>query len=150
MGQKQINTPGTQNSAYRLAQKNYKEWKLGIECRAGIRVRIDATIMVEIDTCMKDKVRIIREPQKAVIVDMSVVGLGVISQIFLPKGAILVIQLDATLFNLDKPARVIGEVRYCRPSKSKNYRVGVKFLDVEKNLLARIKDYVEQHKHHAV
>jgi c-di-GMP-binding flagellar brake protein YcgR len=123
---------------------------LSIESRAGIRVKIDATIMVEIDTEMKEKVRIIREPQKAVIVDISVVGLGVISPIFFPKGAILVIQLDASLFSLEKPARVIGEVRYCRPSKNKSYRLGLKFLDIDKGLLAKMREYVEQHRHHAV
>lgn len=140
----------TQNSAYRPAQNNFQEKELAIESRAGIRVKIDATIMVEIDTGMKDKVRIIREPQKAVIVDISIIGLGVISPIFLPKGAILVIQLDTSIFDTGKPARVIGEVRYCRPSKNKDYRTGVKFLDIDKALLAKIKEYVEQHKHNAV
>ncbi|MDD5269763.1 MAG: PilZ domain-containing protein [Candidatus Omnitrophica bacterium] len=123
---------------------------MSIDSRAGIRVKIDATIMVEIDMGMKDKVRIIREPQKAVIVDISIIGLGVISPIFLPKGAILVIQLDTSIFGPVKPARVIGEVRYCRPSKNRDYRTGVKFIDIDKALLAKIKEYVEQHKNSAV
>ncbi len=123
---------------------------MAIDSRAGIRVKIDATIMVEIDTGMKDKVRIIREPQNAVIVDISVIGLGVLSPIFLPKGAILVIQLDTSIFDTAKPARVIGEVRYCRPSRNKDYRTAVKFLDIDKALLATIKENVEQHKHNAV
>lgn len=123
---------------------------MAMESRAGMRVKMAATIMVEIDTDMKEKVRIIREPQKAVIVDISVIGLGVISQIFFPKGAILVIKLDASLFDLEKPVRIIGEVRYCRPSKSKDYRLGVKFLDIDKDLLSRIREHVEQHKHNAV
>lgn len=119
---------------------------MAIESRAGVRVRIDATIMVEIDMGMKEKVRILREPQKAVVVDISAVGIGIIAPIFFPKNALVVVQLDTSSLNFDKSARIIGEVRYCRPTRAEKYRVGVKFLEIEKSLLDKIKDYVERNK----
>lgn len=123
---------------------------MAIESRAGVRVRIDATIMVEIDMGMKEKVRILRGPQKAVVVDISAVGIGVISPIFFPKSALIVVQLDTSSLDFDKSARIIGEVRYCRPTRKGKYRVGLKFLEIEKSLLDKIKDYVERNKDKSV
>ena len=121
---------------------------MAIESRAGVLVRIEATVMVEIDVGMKNEVRILREPQKAIIRDISVVGIGIASPIFFPKGAIMVVQIDTSSFGMEKPAKVIGEVRYCRPVKDKEgkYKVGIKFLEIEKALLGKIAEYVERNK----
>jgi len=102
--------------------------------------------MVEIDIGMKEDVRILREPQKAVIVDVSTVGFGIIAPIFFPKNALLVIDMDASVFNIDKHAKIIGNVRYCRPAKDGKYKVGVKFVEIEKPLLVKIREYVERQK----
>ena len=123
---------------------------MAMESRAGVRVRMDATIMVEIDMGMKEDVRILREPQKAMIVDISVVGFGVEVPIFFPKSALLIIDMDSSIFKMDKRARILGEVRYCRPAKDGKYRLGIKFIEVDKTFLGKIKEYVEQNKHKAV
>ncbi|MFH1014742.1 MAG: PilZ domain-containing protein [Nitrospirota bacterium] len=114
----------------------------GMESRGGVRVRIDATAMVEVDKAMKEQVRILREPQKVTIADVSTVGLGLVSPVFLPKGAILVIKMESAIFNFDKPISLKGEVRYCKPSKEGRYKVGIKFVEVENDVLNKIKEYV--------
>lgn len=123
---------------------------MAIESRAWVRVSIDATVMVEVDMGMKEKVRILHEPQKAVVVDISVGGMGLVAPIFFPKNALLDIRFDASIFDFDRPAKIIGEVRYCRPTNDGKYRVGVKYVEIEKTLLARIKNYVEQNKDKSV
>ena len=119
---------------------------MAMESRAGARVMIDATIMVEIDIGMKEDIRVLREPHKAEIIDISVLGVGIIAPIYFPRNAILVIDMDASPFNVEKHVIIIGEVRYCRPSKGGKYRLGVKFAEMDKSFLSKIKDYVEQNK----
>ncbi len=114
----------------------------GMESRGGVRVGIDATAMVEVDKAMKEQVRILREPQKVTVVDVSTIGLGLVSPVFLPKGAILVINMESAIFSFDKPINIKGEVRYCKPSQEGRYKVGIKFIEVESDVLQKIKEYV--------
>lgn len=114
----------------------------GMESRNGVRVGINATAMVEIDRVMKEQVCILHEPQKVAIADVSVVGLGVVSPLFLPKGAILESKVESAVFNFDRPMNIKGEVRYCRPAQEGRYKVGVKFIEVESDALQKIKEYV--------
>lgn len=122
---------------------------MGIESRAGVRVKMDANVKVEIDMAMKENVRILREPKKAEILDLSVIGLGLLAPIYFPKGAELIINVDASVFKMDKPAKIIGEVRYCQPTKEGKYRLGIKFTEIDKPLLAKITEYIEQNKNKA-
>lgn len=114
----------------------------GMESRGGARVGINATAMVEVDKAMKEQVRILREPQKVVIADVSNVGLGVVSSVFLPKGAVLEIKMESSLFNFNKPLTIKGEVRYCKPAKEGSYKVGIRFIEVESDALSKIREYV--------
>ena len=127
-----------------------KEMPMGMESRAGARISINATLTVDVDTGGKGNVRFLREPQKAVIADISAVGIGAVSSIFLPKGAVLTIDMDAPAFKTEKPARIKGEICYCRPTKDGKYRLGIKFVEIDKTLLDKIKEYVEQNKDKAV
>ena len=119
---------------------------MGMESRAGVRVKMDANVMVGIDMAMKENVRILREPKKAEILDVSVIGIGLLAPIYFPKGAILIINVDASVFKMEKPAKIIGEVRYCQPAKEGRYRLGIQFAEIDKPLLAKITEYVEQNK----
>ncbi len=121
-----------------------------MESRTGARININATLTVDVDTGGKGNVRFLREPQKAVIVDISAVGIGAVSPIFLPKGAVLTIDTDAAIFKTEKPVRIKGETCYCRPAKDGKYRVGIKFVNIDKTLLDKIKEYVEQNRDRAV
>jgi len=111
---------------------------------------MNAALTVDVDTGGKEDVRFLREPQKAAIVDISAVGIGVVSPIFLPKGAALTVDMDATAFKAERPVRIKGEVSYCRPSKDGKYRVGIKFVGIDDSLLGKIKEYIEQNKDKAV
>ena len=71
-------------------------------------------------------------------------------RLYFPKGIMAVIDVDASTFNTEKPSRIIGEVRYCQQVKEGKYRLGVRFVEIEKPLLAKITEYVEHNKDKAV
>lgn len=123
---------------------------MGMESRAGVRVKMDANTMVGIDMAMKENVRTLREAQKAEILDVSVVGFGLMAPIYFPKGAMAVIEVEPSVFKTEKSAKVIGEVRYCQQMTPGKYRLGVRFVEIEKPLLAKITEYVEHNKDKAV
>ena len=121
-----------------------------MESRAGVRVKMDPSAMVDIDMAMKENVRTLRESKKAEILDVSVVGFGLMAPIYFPKGIMAVINVDASTFKTEKPARIIGEVRYCQQMKEGKYRLGIRFVEIEKPILAKITEYVEHNKDKAV
>lgn len=114
----------------------------GIESRGGIRVPFEAGCVLEIDKAMQEGVRLLSGPQKATVFDISVIGVGVYSPIFFPKGVILEIKVDSPQLKSDVPIKIKGEVRYCKPEGKGKYRLGVKFIDVEERVLSKIREYV--------
>lgn len=114
----------------------------GMETRGGVRIKLDSSATLKVNGTMKEQIHLLHEEQKAVIADVSVLGLGVISPIFFPKGAILKIQMDGAAFNIDKPINIRGEVRYCKPERGKKYKLGIKFVEIEDKVVEKIKEYV--------
>lgn len=123
---------------------------MGMESRAGVRVSVDANTMVGIDMAMNANVRTLRQPQKAEILDVSVIGLGLMAPIYIPKGAKAVITVEPPVFATEQTAKVVGEVRYCQQVKPGKYRLGIRFVEIEKPFLAKITEYVEHNKDKAV
>lgn len=115
-----------------------------IESRGGIRVRIDTPAVLEIDREMRETIRILRDSQRITVIDVSVVGAGILSPVFLPKGAMLSIRMETAVFSPGAPVEIKGEVKYCRPVKQGSYKVGVRFVDIEDNLLNKIKVFVDK------
>lgn len=63
-------------------------------------------------------------------VDISEVGIGLISKYFLPKGLTVELAIEGILPDAGKIMKVKGEVRYSIFKKDSGYRCGVKFLDM--------------------
>lgn len=114
----------------------------GMETRGATRVTLNASVILKVDTSMKDQIRLLQEEQKANVVDISTSGIGVISPLFFPKGARLLAQMDATALKISKPINIKGEVRYCNPQPGKKYRLGIKFVEIEDAVVDKIKEYV--------
>ena len=114
----------------------------GMETRGGVRIKLDSSATLKANGPLKEQIRPLHEKQKAIVADVSVLGLGVISPVFFPKGAILKIQMDGAAFNIGKPINIRGEVRYCKPERGKKYKLGIKFVEIEDKVLEKIKEYV--------
>lgn len=126
---------------YNLTGKK-DEIMAGMETRAAPRATLNANVILKVDSSMKDQIRLFQEEQKASVVDISTSGVGMISPIFFPKGAILRLQMDGAALKINKPINIKGEVRYCNPQVGKKYRLGVKFIEVEGAVVDKIKEYV--------
>lgn len=113
-----------------------------METRGGVRIKLEGSATLKVNGTMKEQIHLLQEEQKAVIADVSALGLGVVSPVFFPKGAILRIQMDGATFNFDKPISIRGEVRYCKPERGKKYRLGIKFIEIDNKALDKIKEYV--------
>ncbi|MFH0772151.1 MAG: PilZ domain-containing protein [Candidatus Omnitrophota bacterium] len=116
------------------------------QSRQGQRVGIEAKAMVQIDEAMRDTVSILRQPQEIKINDISVVGIGALCPIFLPKGAILDISMSSSELNIDNSVKIKGEVRYCRPAKEDQDKLGIKFVGIDSHILERIREFVAKNK----
>ena len=113
-----------------------------METRGEARIKLDAGASLKVNGDMEKHVHLLREEQKAEIVDVSALGIGVVSPVFLPKGAILNIQVNGAAFGMDTPIKIKGEVRYCKPEKGRKCKVGIKFIEIEDAVLNKIKEYV--------
>jgi len=74
--------------------------------------------------------------------DISVLGIGVLSRYFLPHGLILDLEIDGKLLGLNEVIKVKGEIRYCRYLKDVGYRCGIKFLDLSEDYQKAITKFI--------
>ncbi len=119
----------------------------GKKTRNHVRIKLDASATLIINGPTKGQVSLPQEGREAAIVDISITGLGVISTMPFSQGAMLRIQMDGAKFNMDKPINIRGEVRYCKPQREKEYRLGIKFVEVEDRDLNKIKEYINKYIH---
>lgn len=74
------------------------------------------------------------------ILDISKMGIGLLSKYFMPKGLIVELQLNGDPFGLKETVKVDAEIRWCNYIKPSEYRCGVKFL----NILAKYENAIAQ------
>lgn len=58
--------------------------------------------------------------------------------------------METAVFSPCAPMEIRGEVRYRRSVKQGSYKAGVKFVDIEDNLLNKIKVYVAKNEGHQI
>jgi|GEM_PF-633346 len=122
---------------------------VGMETRSAARIKLETKAKLKVNGAMKEQIHLLQEEQDADIVDISVSGVGMISPVFFPKGAILGIQINGAAFHANKPLSLRGEVRYCRPESGKKYRLGIKFVELEDKVLDKIKEYIAKYERRA-
>lgn len=75
-------------------------------------------------------------------VDISEIGIGLVSEYFLPKGLILELEIDGAPFDLKEVMKIKGEIRYCRYERTVGYRCGVQFLDLSEVYRKAIAEFI--------
>lgn len=75
-------------------------------------------------------------------IDISLGGLGVNSNYFLPKGLRIILEIKGELFGLKAPLKIKGEVCYCKFIKGSQYRCGIKFVDLPQEYKDKISNFV--------
>jgi c-di-GMP-binding flagellar brake protein YcgR len=112
-----------------------------METRSAPRVAIELKVVCHIDESQKNKFMLASGKSFEVrVLDISELGLGMVSKYFLPRGLILELDIDGKPFGLDINIKTKGEMRYCRITKSFENRCGVKFLgmsDADRKSIAK-------------
>jgi c-di-GMP-binding flagellar brake protein YcgR len=102
-----------------------------MQTRLSHRLKVSLEGVSKIDKRSKKQFALTKgDSFKIDILDISVLGLCMISKYFLPKGLFVDLEIDGTLFGLKETMKIKGEIRYCEYLKYYTYRCGVKFLDM--------------------
>jgi c-di-GMP-binding flagellar brake protein YcgR len=114
-----------------------------METRCAPRICINLKIISRIDEETGQKFSLAKGNVFEVqIVDISILGIGIISKYFLPKGLHIGLEIDGKCFDLENPFRIKGEVRYCSYVKAIGYRCGVKFINISSQYMDKIKNFI--------
>jgi c-di-GMP-binding flagellar brake protein YcgR len=80
------------------------------------------------------------------VIDISATGCAVMAQVYIPKNALLNLEMEGTLFFPDDPEHVIravGRVCNSRNISKDTYRLGIFFENISKKDKDAIKHFVE-------
>ena len=82
---------------------------------------------------------------KVEVMDISKVGMGMISSCYFPKGLIIELQIDGAQFGLKELMRLKAEVRWCNYIKPSVYRFGVRFIHPPDIYVQAVSKFVSEH-----
>ena len=86
---------------------------------------------------------------KAEVFDLSIGGMGLLLNYFLPKGLQIKLLVDGKCFNSDKEIMLKAEVRYCITLKANRYKCGIRFTDISEENKNIIVNFIASHKKNA-
>lgn len=102
-----------------------------METRIALRIDIDLKVVSKIDEDYQQKFGLVCGKTFEVKgMDVSELGVGILSKYFLPKGLIIEAEIDGAFFGLSEIMKIKGEVRHCRYIRNLGYRCGLKFLNL--------------------
>lgn len=114
-----------------------------METRRSPRVKMNFKVISKIDDEIKQKFSLsIGKSFEAAALDISALGVGIVSGYFFPQGLTIEMEIDGKPFGLDRPITVKGEIRYSKYLKPSEYRTGVKFLDLSPDDAKAIADFI--------
>ncbi|MBU0709561.1 MAG: PilZ domain-containing protein [Candidatus Omnitrophica bacterium] len=117
-----------------------------METRKAPRIGINLTIHSKIPSEHKQKFALISGMNfDAQIVDISILGIGMFSKYFLPKGLILELNMEGQYFGISEDITVKAEVRHCTFIKGRGYRSGMQFLNLSDKDKKVITEFINTH-----
>ena len=121
-----------------------------VETRGSLRSGFKTKVVFSVDDSMKKQIHLAKDKFEAYTADISTLGIGILSNHFIPKGAILNAEIDGANFSLDEPLRIKCEVRYCNFVKMGEYRSGMKFLDILPLYKDKIAEFIKKNERREV
>lgn len=114
-----------------------------METRRALRININLKIKSNIPEEYRQKFALtIGSSFEVDAVDISVLGVGIFSKYFLPKGLILELEISGDSLEMKENMIVKAEVRHCAFLKGKGYRCGVQFLNLPSHYKKAIADFI--------
>jgi len=117
------------------------------ETRKVKRVETNIPVIVKIDPSMEKEFTLTQKELKETIVDMSTTGMGIISDVYIPEGILLLVDLDGKTIHPNKDTennriKLKAEVMSCRMLGGK-YRVGVMIKSINDDDKEAIIKFIE-------
>ena len=75
-------------------------------------------------------------------VDISRSGIGLISKYLLPKGAILELEIDGKLFDLNEAMKIKSEIVHYKFIKDIGYQCGLRFIEISDTYQKAIEKFI--------
>jgi len=114
------------------------------ESRLHPRVIFDAKISsIKVSEKMRDSVNLIKEEFSGQAIDISLGGIGIYSEYYLPTGLLLELKIDGSVLGIQRQLEIKAEVRYCNFITQRKYRCGLKFVDLSKEDKAILAEFVK-------
>jgi len=119
-----------------------------IESRRTIRKDISLKGSFKIKDSLEYKLHIYKEPIDLTLSDVALLGCGFVTTYYLPKGLILFVKVKSFPVPSEGTARETKNIEFtakvmsCRTTPSRTNRVGVEFVDIEKEYLEMVKRYL--------
>ncbi len=124
------------------------------DTRRDARTPITVQVRIQVNSAMRETVQLAKEAIEAQVVDISIVGIGLTSRVFLPKGVLVDLQLPRNVFsspNMPPPPMgtsptegsmpITGQVVYARPQE-KLCRMGIAITKISDGDRLLLQHYV--------
>jgi c-di-GMP-binding flagellar brake protein YcgR len=113
-----------------------------METRKTPRFPLSLKTKLKVDPSVKQHFDIARKDVEADILDISLGGIGLMCQYFIPRGVILNLEFKIT----DAVIQLKGEVRWAKPAGRGQTRVGIQFMDMSKEQKRALEGFLKEHK----
>ena len=105
------------------------------ETRKVKRLAVNIPIVIKIDPSMEKDFTLSQKELEETVVDISAEGMGILSDVYMPEGVLLIVDLDARSICPDRGSEnnrinFTSEIMSCRMSGGK-YRVGLMIKDMK-------------------
>ncbi len=113
------------------------------------RLELNITVYYRIKEPLNIKVMVGDKEIEATMLNISAGGMGIVTKLNIPAYSIILIKI--TLAKMDKqgklsssePMEVVGEVRYNVLEDDKQYRLGIRFIGIEKQDQVKIENFIK-------
>ncbi len=117
-----------------------------METRKKPRYKVNLDVTLGIDKAAKQKFALaVDKTFKVETDDISVLGIGIFSKHFLPKGLRIDLQIDGKPFGLKKIMNIKGEIRYSVYIKTSVYRCGIQFSNLDPEYSEKIAKFITRY-----
>ena len=79
------------------------------------------------------------------VIDISILGMGVYVDHFLPKGLIVLLDIKGKPFGLKKDMSIKVEIKHCEYLKPFAYKCGIQFIDIPSTQIKSINKFIKKY-----
>jgi len=119
---------------------------VAVNSRFSRRINIDLKITSAVPKTAKQNFALVKGHRLEVTAfDVSLLGMGLISDYFLPAGLKIALAVSGESFGLKGTMKIKGEVRHCSYTRDRKYKLGVVFVKLNEEYKKAISNFIKSH-----